>query len=394
MIYERKLLKELRKLIDKKVILVVTGMRRVGKTTLFKILFDEIKSKNKVFLDIENPITQKIFQETDYDNIILNLSSYGLSSSEKIYLFLDEIQAMPEIVKPIKYLFDHHNIKFFLTGSSSFYIKNMFPESLAGRKTIFELFPLDFEEFLLFKEKTKKPYNSFKDKDRNKNKISYEKNIKYYEEYIKYGGFPQVVLAKTAEEKKIFLEDIFKSYFQKDIKSMADFKDLNSLRDFILLLMRRVGTKLNISKIAAEIGITRQTIYSYLSFLEATYFINLISPFSYSKDREISGAKKVYLCDTGILNAFAQVSSGALLENSVFNNIKNIDEINYYQRRSGTEIDFILKKLKICLEVKETGTVIDKKILSTMAKSLRLKENYIITKNFNKEKGFIPVTEL
>ena len=394
MIYERKLLKEVRRFVDKKTMIVVTGMRRVGKTTLFRIVFDEIKSKNKVFLDMENPIVQKTFQEENYDNIFLNLKAYGITESEKAYIFLDEIQTMPEIVKAIKYLFDHYNVQFFLTGSSSFYLKNLFPESLAGRKVIFELFPLDFEEILLFKGISKHFYNSFSEKDENKNHIFYEKTIKLYEEYIKYGGFPQVVLANTVEEKKLFLEDIFKSYFEKDIKSIADFKNLNSLRDFILLLMQRVGSKLNISKISSELGISRDTVYSYLSFLEATYFVKLVSPFTYSKDREVSGTKKVYLCDTGILNHLAQVSSGALLENSVFNIIKKSDEVMYYQRRSGVEIDFILKKQKIALEVKETGVMADKNTLTSLSRDLKLREKYIISKKFSKEKGFIPVTEL
>ena len=158
--------------------------------------------------------------------------------------------------------------------------------------------------------------------------------------------------------------------------------------------MQRAGSKLNISKIASELGKTRQTLYSYISFLEATYFVNLVSPFTYSRDKEVSGTKKVYICDTGILNNLAQVSLGIILENSVFNNIKKIDEINYYQRRSGTEIDFILKKQKISLEVKETGTAQDKKILFGVSKALKLRGSYVITKNFNKERGFIPVTEL
>jgi len=394
MIYERKLSEKIRKWIDKKAIIVVTGMRRVGKTTLFKILYDEIKSKNKVFLDIENPITQRLFQEKDYDNILINLKQRGITDKEKSYIFLDEIQAFPDIVKVIKYLFDHYNIQFFVTGSSSFYLKNLFPESLAGRKIIFELYPLDFEEFLAFKNTKKDFYPSFKQKDKHKNYISHEKTIKLFEEYLRFGGFPQVVLSDKIDEKKEWLEDIFKSYFEKEVRNLADFRDINILREFILLLMQRAGSKLNINNISEELGVTRKTLYSYLLFLEATYFVRLISPFSRNVGREVTGTKKVYICDSGLLNHFAKVSSGNILENAVFNIIKNFDEIKYYQRRTGTEIDFILKNKKIALEVKETGTLIDKKKLNILAKSLRLKENYILTKSFKKEKGFIDLVDL
>src|SRR3989344_6953249 len=137
MIFQRKMLPALKSQIHTPEIIVLTGMRRVGKTTLYKALFDEIDDSNKIFLDIENPLDQRIFEEVDYNNIRENLARLGLMKDRKAYVFLDEIQAMPEVVKSIKYLYDHYNIKFFLTGSSSFYLKNLFPESLAGRKFIF-----------------------------------------------------------------------------------------------------------------------------------------------------------------------------------------------------------------------------------------------------------------
>lgn len=150
MIFPRKIQERLTKCIDEPEIVVLTGMRRVGKTTLYQSIFRSIESKNKAFFDLENPIVQKVFEEVDYNNIILNLKEYGILSKEKAYIFLDEIQAMPNIVKVVKYLYDHFGVKFFLTGSSSFYLKNLFPESLSGRKFVFNLYPLDFEEFLIF----------------------------------------------------------------------------------------------------------------------------------------------------------------------------------------------------------------------------------------------------
>ena len=161
MTFQRKLFTILKKQIKSPEIIVLTGMRRVGKTTLYQALFAEIASSNKLFLDIENPLIKKIFEELDYNNIWKNLAKLGLNTNQKTYVFLDEIQAMPAIVKPIKYLYDHYNVKFFVTGSSSFYLKNLFPESLAGRKLIFELFPLDFSEFLTFKGQSKDFYDSF-----------------------------------------------------------------------------------------------------------------------------------------------------------------------------------------------------------------------------------------
>jgi len=379
MIYPRRLTKKLAKEINSQRIIVLTGMRQTGKTTLMRQIFNLVKDKNKAFIDLENPLNQKIFEEKNFDNILLNLKELGINPEKKCYLFLDEIQLMPEISKIIKYLYDHYQIKFFLSGSSSFYLKNLFPESLAGRKIIYELFPLDFEEFLIFKEKKKKFYNNFSEKAGNKNKISFEIYKKLYEEYLKFGGFPAVVIER--EEKKAILEDIFRSYFEKDVKSLSDFKEIRKLRDLILLLANRVGSKIEISKISSEIGISRDTVYSYLGFLEQTYFIFLIPPFSKSFNGEVRGAKKVYFCDIGLLNYLGKNSEGVIFENAVFQNLKKYGEINYYQRYKGPEIDFILNK-KIAIEAKTYGDLRDIKKLSMIAKSIQIKDYYLIGKNY------------
>ena len=152
--FKRKLLPILQSYISLKEVLVITGMRRVGKSSLLKMIYEGLPTSNKLMLDIENPLDRGIFEEKDYNNIINNFSELGVDKTKKAYILLDEIQAFPEIVKPIKYLFDHHDIKFVVTGSSSFYLKNLFPESLAGRKIELELYPLDFDEFLYFKGET------------------------------------------------------------------------------------------------------------------------------------------------------------------------------------------------------------------------------------------------
>ena len=394
MLIKRKIFSMLKKQIDLPEIVVLTGMRRVGKTTIYQMVYDTILSGNKVFFDLENPIEQMIFEEKDYNNIWENLKSYGITSTKRAYIFLDEIQEKPEIIKAVKYLYDHYDVKFFLTGSSSFYLKNLFPESLAGRKVIFELYPLDFEEFCFFKKVKIKFKKSFSLKLAEKNPVQFEKLTKLYDEYVTYGGFPQVVLTEDYEHKARQISDIFKSYFQKDIIQLADFRNINAFRDLMLVLFQRVGSKLDVTKLASAIGVSRETVYSYLSYLCGTYFINLISPYSTNVDREVSGARKVYICDTGIVNQFAKVSEGALFENAVFLNLRNYGKINYYQKRSGAEIDFILSDKNIALEVKSTGSEKDYRKLKKIAQKLNCKEQYIISRKFSEYSGVIPALYL
>lgn len=395
--FYRELLPALENQINTKEIVVLTGMRRVGKTTLLRMIYDKINSGNKLFFDIENPIEQRIFEEQDFNNILSNLTAYNINENEKIYLFLDEIQAFPDIVKAIKYLYDHYSIKFFVTGSSSYYLKNLFPESLAGRKVEFTLYPLTFNEFLIFKKQNKTFYDSFKEKAINKNEIGYTKTIKYFDEYLEFGGFPQVVLTNDPQQKILQIKDIFKSYFEKDITLLGNIKKISAFRDLIFLLIARSGTKLDMAKIASTMNLSRDTIYSYIAFLTGTYFIHLIEPFSSNSDREISGAKKVYLCDTGFFHPglhITHISEGSKLENAAFLNIKKYGPVRYYQKRSGAEIDFILPESKTAVEIKKKGIENDFKKLHYLAEQLSMNEYYIVNYAFTSNNSFIPITDI
>lgn len=120
----------------------------------------------------------------------------------------------------------------------------------------------------------------------------------------------------------------------------------------------------------------------------------MVSPFTRNVDREVSGTKKVYICDNGIISQFYRVNEGSLFENTVFRNIKRYGEVRYYQRRSGGEIDFILMNKLIGLEVKQTGIVRDYVKLKNLASSLKLQNYYVITRNFSDKNGFILSTDL
>ena len=379
MVIEREIYSKIKPVIKSAEAIIITGMRRTGKTTLLRFIWDTVKSENKLFLDLENPANQKYFEEKNYEKILDNLKFLGLSAKTKSYVFLDEIQFVRNIPSVIKYLIDHYGIKFFLSGSSSFYLKNLFSESLAGRKYIFELFPLSFREFLALK----KPNLLLLETAGKVSESMFEEINRYYDEYLLYGGFPGVVRKESIEEKKMALEEIFSSYFQLEIRQLGDFRKIDIIRDFILLLMQRVGSKLDIQKLSKELGVARETIYHYLSFLEHTYFIALIRPWSRNRDAEIRNMPKFYLCDTGLINQFAKLSDVALFENAVFAALRKKGEVNYYQRKSGVEIDFILKK-KYGYEVKTAPSNYDLRRLDSLSKEIGLRRGQIVARKYAK----------
>lgn len=393
MFYPRLILPQLEKELETPETTVITGMRQVGKTTLLDHLFSLVKSSNKVKLDFENPLNRKIFEEENYDAIWNNLAQFGVNNKTKAYIFLDEIQNLPSTGSVVKYLTDHYEVKFVLTGSSSYYLKNLFPESMAGRKLIFEVYPLTFAEFLVFKGVIGERLSSFSGKAASKNHISYSRLLPFYREYLEYGGFPRVVLQTDPERKKALLLEVFTSYYENDVKSLADFKDTTKLRDLILLLIPRVGSRIEISKLATSLGVSRETVYSYLSFLEKTYFISLLSKFSGSIDRQAAGTQKLFLCDVGMVNVLGKASEGQLLEQAVFQNLHIDHTLNFYNKDGGSEIDFIADR-KIALEVKTSASRRDIDHLKRRSQNLNLSEIYVISKEYSEEKQVILATDL
>lgn len=375
--FPRKIYPSLKGHLGKKQVTVLTGLRRTGKTTLVKALLAEIKSSNKLYLDLQVLANQDLFYNRDFEAIVENLRLRGLDFDKKVYLAIDEIQIVKELPGIVKYIYDNYSVKFILIGSSSYYIKNLFNESLAGRKKIFELKPLDFEEFLGFKK------IKFIKRDLGEaifNESEYTRLRKYYDEYVAFGGFPEVVLARAKKDKQDLLDDIISSYVNIDIATLDDFDNRQNVYNLLKLLASRAGSRVDYSKLSSISGLNRHKIKEYLELFASTYLIYLVSVKGRSADREIVKAKKLYFADSGLLSVLAEVSSGVKFENAVYNQLASLGEIKYFALKSGQEIDYILDN-QIALEAKETPTEIDWKTLANLSKKAGLSKFYLVGKN-------------
>jgi uncharacterized protein len=377
MIYKRKIYRDLLIHAKSPLVTVLTGMRRTGKTTLVTQLLQDLPNKNSIFLDLQRPDNRELFEQKNYDGIYEALVSRGLSKDSPMVVALDEIQLAPECPSAIKYLLDHKGVKFIITGSSSYYLKNLFSESLAGRKKVFELFPLDFGEFLLFKE-IKSVETNWHEKHFDED--SFARLAPYYDEFIKFGGFPQVVLAESEATKKDILLDIMSSYVNIDVRSLADFADERNLFALAKLLATRVGNRIDYSTLAKQIGLSRHTVKNYITFFEKTYLVHTVSVYTNNVGREIVKARKLYFCDTGLANTLAEISGGAQFENSVFNQLAKQCKVQYYALKTGKEIDFILDG-NIAIETKETPTDGDLLVLTRLSETAGIKKVKLVSRN-------------
>jgi len=387
---KRELFYTIRPQLQHKNAIVITGMRQVGKTTLMRQLYDDFEGK-RLWFDLDNPLDQMVFENIDYESIYNDLVRLSeVKNDERLLVCIDEIQNLPDITKVIKYLIDHFSVKFVVTGSSNYYLRNLFPESLSGRKFLYVLPVLSFREFLFFNGRISEDHlkGNLDMAMQRKSQVNILQTKELYADYLEFGGFPEVVLTTDRDTKRLILRNIFSSFFEKDIRVFTELKDVRELRDLILLLAVRNGNILDVSKLSSELGINRVKMYNYLEFLESIFFLRLLPKYSKSIDRSVSGGKKVYFSDTGILNLVAKITDGQLFETAVSNQLAYYGELSFYNKRNKSEIDFILNK-EIAFEVKQKASEPDYKKLQNLAGELGITRQYVISNTLSEVRNIV-----
>ncbi|MCF7798389.1 ATP-binding protein [Candidatus Woesearchaeota archaeon] len=351
---KRKLYQKLLKEKDSKKISIIIGPRQVGKTTLLKQLHEELGG---LYVDFD--ILENVERFETYTKFINSLQLEGYNEKKQFCLFIDEFQKYTDLTKILKNIYDNHkNIKIYATGSSSITIKNNIQESLAGRKILHKIYPLDFEEFLTFKEINPDKLERLTKFKGDLPKTEYKKEI---EEFMQYGGYPEVVLSKN---KKEILASIFDTFIKKDLVDYLNIKEILGVKKLIQYLAINNGGKLNITDISQQLNLTREQIENYLEVLEETFILKRVTPFFTNKNKEIVKAYKEYFIDPGVRNYFCnnfnemniRNDRGFLFETFILGEIiKNSDyEIKFWQDKQKHEVDFIIDKIheQIGLEIK------------------------------------------
>jgi len=328
--------------IKRKDIAILTGLRRIGKTTLMKLLIERlIKSHNiepkRIFyisLDsygLEHYSIMEIIDE--YRKI------HKLPFAEQIYLFLDEIAYKESFQQELKNLYDLGNVKIYASSSASSILKDK-KAHLTGREKIIEILPLTFEEYLLFKEIRLSKANS-------------HLLDRYFDDYMQTGGIPEYVLTGDIAYLVELLDDII----YKDIIAAHGIRDNKIIRDYFRLLMERAGKQVSLNKISKILGIGVDTARRYLSYFEDTYLVHPIERCSKLNER-LKSPKKIYAGDIGIKNIYTGFrDKGAVFENLVYLKIKHKNPCYIYKNK--IEIDFLTKD-KILIEAKYNSELTDK----------------------------------
>ena len=354
-------LQRLEQSLNKKEVVFITGLRRVGKSTLMKLLIKKMIEANSVkpehifYISLDDyRLTRKTILEIveEYRRV------HSLSFRQKVYLFFDEVTYHKDYEQQLKNLFDSQNVKIFASSSSASILKSKKP-FLTGRNVLIEVLPLNFREYLQFKNITV-------------SKSDQHLLDKHFENYLETGGIPEFVLHNDIEYLKELVDDIIR----KDISSFYNVKNTQALEDFFLLLMERAGKQISINKTANILKISPDTAKRYLEMFADSYLIYLLPRYGKTNERILS-PKKIYAPDLGIRTLFTGFrDKGSLFENHVFLSIKHLDPA--YLLQDKIEIDFMTKKKEL-IEVKYHSELTEKQkvlFVSTTAKVKHIIKSY------------------
>ncbi len=348
MLYSRDILSKIKKVIDREEFIILMGARQVGKTSLLILLkeFLDKKGKDSYYFNLENREYLNLLNKHPY-----NIFEFLPKSKTRQFVFIDEIQYLDDPTNFLKLLYDEKrtDIKIIASGSSSFYIDKKFKDSLVGRKFLFEIYPLNFDEYIRFNNQD----DLLKLKNKKLTVWQRKKILSLWNDYLQYGAYPKVSLTADNEVKKILLEEIGASYIKKDIKE-AGIKNTDKYFSLLKIIAGQSGQLLNSKELANTLETAHKTIEEYLYVMKKSYQISVIKPFHKSIRKELVKMPKVYLNDIGLRNFFLnnytaiekRDDRGGYLENIVFREFLlkfgNVEKIKFWRTQDKQEIDFVV----------------------------------------------------
>ena len=376
MIDRKEYLDFLIKLKDKKIIKVVTGIRRCGKSTLFTLykkylLNNRVNDNQIISLNFENPDDNKCndwkcLYDDIRDKLVINRMNY---------IFLDEIQVIENFEKVVDGLFIQDNVDIYITGSNSYMLSGELATFLTGRYMQIHMLPLSFKEYLSV--------------------IDSPNELKEYQNYIENGGFPY--LLSISDDKELirnYLDGIYNTVLLKDVISRNNIKDVMILDSVIKFLFDNIGQLISTNKISNTLNSNNRrnsvnTIGSYLSNLLDSYSIYKISRYDIKGKEYLKTGDKYYVCDLGLRKyLLGEIKDlGSIFENIIFLELKRKNYEIFIGKNGNNEVDFVvknndgLKYIQVALSVRDEETL--KRELNSLETINDNYPKYIITLDYD-----------
>lgn len=316
---------------EKDLIKIVTGIRRCGKSTLFDLYCDYLKKEGVE----DRQIIRINLEDPDYYEIQEYMQLYRLVKERMIpdkmnYIFLDEVQNVPQFQKAVDGLFIQKNCDVYITGSNAYLLSGELATLLSGRYVEIRMLPLSFQEYV----------SAFEDRT--------DLQIKY-QNYIQNGSFPYVLKLSRRQDIHAYLEGIYTSIILKDVMTRYRISDMGMLDSVVRFMFDNVGNLCSATKIAntmtsAGRKISTHTVENYLSALTESFILYRVGRFDVKGKQYLATGYKYYLCDIGLryyLLGSRKMDVGHILENIVYLELLRRGYEIYIGKSGTAEIDFI-----------------------------------------------------
>ncbi len=332
-------------------ILVFTGARQVGKTTLVRQILSDY-----TYLSIEDPIKRKSY-------LSLTAQQWQTHYPKAI---LDEVQKEPQLIESIKATYDtYSDVRYVLLGSSQLLLMEKVKESLAGRCVIYELYPLTLPE-LETQSWNDTIHRSAWQKLLDETSCHFEPLPSFlldgrmaqkqaaWQHYTQFGGYPALVAEDmTADDRYLWLTNYVHTYLERDVRDLASFRDLDPFIKLQHATALYTGCVLNASNFARDLGVTSKTVQRYLEYLRLSYQVLILPAWERNSTKRLVKAPKIHFMDHGVLQAVLQKRGGmtgaefeSLIVSELYKQSKNIfANVSFFHLRTqdGKEIDLLVE---------------------------------------------------
>jgi len=377
---KREIQKDINSFLKQREIIVITGVRRGGKSSLMKLLATDITEKygvprnNILHLNFEDERFTE-FDVNDFDQVYeIFLEVYHPRG--KNYFFLDEVQNVKGWERWVNRLYEFEDIKIFVTGSNAAMLSPEISTTLTGRNRQLIIYPFSFNEFLSLRKYSLNEKSFYLREKRIEIK-------QLFKEYLELGSFPEVLKIRDIT----LLEQYFKDIIYRDIIARYSTRNIKEIKEMTLFLASNIGTVQSYKNLKEIIGVkSLNTIKNYLEILENVFLFFRIELFAYSVKKQIYNPSKIYSVDSALSNSVAFKFSeniGHIYENLVFMELKRRNkEIFYWKSKKNQEVDFVIKRgLKIEEAIQVCFSLAEKKVRDREIKGLLAAENELNVNN-------------
>ncbi|MBU4446362.1 ATP-binding protein [bacterium] len=349
---DRIIMQTIHNYIDDKLPIILSGVRRSGKSSIFLLIISELLSrgvdpKQILFLNFEEPQFSTLLSPTFIDDLV-TLYKQRINPNKKIYFFLDEIQNVPEWQRWVRREADLKDHKVFATGSSAKLLSSEISTLLTGRYIQFNVHPLSLREILNWNSIS---YTNDLERTENKSLI-----INKLFEYLQWGGFPEIILSENEERKKRILSQYFSDILYRDIVYRHQIRDVKLLEGIAHYCITNISSLHSFNRISNIFHTPIDNVRRYFSFLEEAFLITSATKFSFKLSEQKRSPKKVFTVDNGLRNQYGfrfSSDAGKLAENTVaMQLLRSIPDLFYLS--NGGECDFIIRRNKQFIPIQVT----------------------------------------